>query len=80
MSILAQVQMANYPGLSRGVVAILLYYDGRKSLVWTLRTLAEARQGNLWTVDTTPQVLNFITKYMDELIADGLINKILGII
>ncbi|KAL1130570.1 hypothetical protein AAG570_011816 [Ranatra chinensis] len=76
----AQQQMANYPGVGRGVVAVLLYYDGRKSIVTTLRTLVQARRGNLWTVETTEQVANLITRYTYELMCDGIITKLLSLI
>ena len=32
-------RLCDYPGLTRGLVAVLLYYDGRKTLVDTLRTM-----------------------------------------
>jgi nuclear pore complex protein Nup205 len=77
-SLKAQQQMPNYPGLPRGVVAILLYYDGRKTLVSTLKCLVQARLGHLWTVETSSQVLQCVTNYTDELLSDGILSKILG--
>ena len=32
-----------FPGLSRGVVAVLLYHDGRRSIVSSLRSLVQVR-------------------------------------
>ncbi|RZF40837.1 hypothetical protein LSTR_LSTR003347 [Laodelphax striatellus] len=75
--VIAQYQMPHHPGLTRGLVAILLYYDGRKALVSALRVLVQARQGVLWTVESHPDISKYITDYTDELIADGLISKVL---
>jgi len=60
------------------LVAVLLYYDGRKSIVTALRTLVQARMGILWTLDSSEEVVTYITQYTQELMENGLINKILG--
>lgn len=70
--------MPYYPGLTRGLVAVLLYYDGRKSIATTLRALVQARRGISWTMDSSEEVLTYITEYTQELMEYGLINKILG--
>ena len=36
-------QLPRYPGLTRGLVAVILYYGGRKAVVQTLRTLLQSR-------------------------------------
>lgn len=76
----AQTQMANYPDLPRGVIAVLLYYDGRKALVTTLKALVKARKGNLWTVVTSQKMSDFVTSYTDELMRDGILIKIMDLI
>jgi nuclear pore complex protein Nup205 len=72
----AQIQMSYYPGLPRGLVAILLYYDGRKSLVSSLRYLIQARTGVQWSLNLKPDVERFVTTYTDQLIDGGLFNRI----
>lgn len=72
----AQIQMSYYPGLPRGLVAVLLYYDGRKSLVQSLRYLVQARTGVQWSVNLKPDVEKFITTYTDQLMEGGLFNRI----
>ena len=74
----AQQQLPYYPGLTRGLVAVLLYYDGRRSIATALRTLVQARRGILWTSDSSEEVETYITQYTQELMEYGLINKILG--
>ena len=74
----AQQQLPYYPGLTRGLVAVLLYYDGRRSIATALRTLVQARRGILWTLDSSEEVVTYITQYTQELMEYGLINKILG--
>jgi nuclear pore complex protein Nup205 len=74
----AHQQMQYHPGLTRGLVAILLYYDGRKSITTALRALVQARKGISWTLDSSEEVVTYITQYTQELMEYGLINKILG--
>lgn len=76
----AQQQIPNHPGLPRGLVAILLYYDGRKTLVTTLKQLFQARQGISWCTEASQDVTAFITNYTDALVADGLLNKIIDLL
>lgn len=76
----AQIQMSLFPGLPRGLVAIILYYDGRKSLVAVLRMLIQARRGIAWTLNISEETENFITEYTDQLVENGLFNRILEIL
>lgn len=72
----AQIQMPYYPSLPRGLVAVLLYYDGRKALVTTLLYLVQARTGVQWCVKVNPDVAKFVTDYTDQLMEGGLFNRI----
>lgn len=72
----AQLQMPYYPSLPRGLVAVLLYYDGRKALVMTLLYLVQARNGVQWAVKVNPDIAAYITDYTDQLLEGGLFNKI----
>ncbi|RZC40322.1 nuclear pore complex protein Nup205 [Asbolus verrucosus] len=72
----AQIQISYYPGLPRGLVAILLYYDGRKSLVSSLRYLVQARTGVQWSLNVKPDIEKFVTAYTDQLMEGGLFNRI----
>ncbi|KAJ4431675.1 hypothetical protein ANN_20275, partial [Periplaneta americana] len=76
----AQQQMPYHPGLTRGLVAVLLYYDGRKSIVTALRALVQARRGISWILESSEEVVNYITQYTQELMEYGLINKILELL
>lgn len=78
MLIVAQQQMPYHPGLTRGLVAVLLYYDGRKALVTALRILLQAREGLLWTVEAAPEITHFITAYTENLLNNNLITNVLG--
>ena len=44
----AQRQSSRRPGLARGLLAVLLYYDGKRALVQALRELVMARDGVSW--------------------------------
>nr|XP_022904790.1 nuclear pore complex protein Nup205 [Onthophagus taurus] len=72
----AQIQMSYYPGLPRGLVAVLLYYDGRKAILSVLRMLVQARKGVLWCIKIPGDVEQFITTYTDQLMEGGLFNRI----
>lgn len=76
----AQQQISHHPGLPRGLVAILLYYDGRKTLVTTLKQLFQARQGISWCIDAPQDVTTLITAYTDKLVASGILNKIIDLL
>ena len=73
-------RLCDYPGLTRGLVAILLYYDGRKTLVETLKTLILGRQGCTWTLEATPDVSVLVTKFTQELVNEGLVQNILDLL
>ncbi|CAB0036829.1 unnamed protein product [Trichogramma brassicae] len=73
----AQMQMPNYPGFSRGLTAILLYYDGRKAITSTLRTLVQARSGCTWITDIPLQLMKQITDYTNNMQEDGLLDRVL---
>lgn len=72
----AQIQMSFYPGLPRGLVAVLLYYDARKSLVAALRMLIQARTGVAWCLKVPDKVEKFITQFTDQLMENGLFTRI----
>lgn len=76
----AQQQMPNHPGLTRGLVAILLYYDGRKALVTALKELMQARNGMSWCTDASQEVTQFVTNYTNGLVSEGLLNKIIDLL
>ena len=41
-------RLCDYPWLTRGLVAVLLYYDGRKTMVYTLRTMILGNPSNIY--------------------------------
>ena len=59
-------------------MAVLLYYDGRKAVVHALRTLIQGRAGVSWTLGASENVSDYITKYTQSLLEDGLVDKILS--
>ena len=70
-------QLPNFPSLTRGLVAVLLYYDSKRCLVTSLRSLIQARDGLSWTLGLTSNVSDMISKFTDELLHDGLVEEIL---
>lgn len=76
----AQMQMPQYPGLPRGLVAVLLYYDGRKALVSALKDLMQARAGVSWCTDASTDVTQLVTSYTESLVSEGVLKKIIDAI
>ncbi|XP_066259964.1 nuclear pore complex protein Nup205 [Euwallacea similis] len=76
----AQLQMPSYPGLARGLVAILLYYDGQKALLTSLLYLVQARNGVQWSLNVKPELSRFITDYTDQLMEGGIFKRILELL
>ena len=68
----------DFPGLTRGLVAVLLYYDGRRSLVVALRTLILSLEGRTWTLGLNPDLTNLTNTFVHQLVDENLTNKVLG--
>ena len=66
-------QLSRYPDMSRGTIAVLYYFDGRRSIVNTLQTLIQAKNGRSWTSKVVPEISNFINKYTDELKEENIV-------
>lgn len=77
----AQQQMPHYPGLPRGLVAILLYYDGRKALVSSLKELMQGRYGISWCLtDASHDIIQLITNFTNELVEEGILDKVIDLL
>lgn len=64
-------QQPNFPGLTRGLVAVLLYHDGRRCLISALRTLIQSREGITWTLGLYEEMTQLVTTFTDELLKEG---------
>ncbi|XP_048024823.1 nuclear pore complex protein Nup205 isoform X1 [Megalobrama amblycephala] len=73
-------QQAHFPGLTRGLVAVLLYWDGKRCVANSLRSLIQSRHGKTFTLDLSPELVNLTTRFTDELMAQGLTKQILNLI
>ena len=71
-------QLPQYPGLTRGLVAVILYYDGRKALVQALKILVSGRPGLSWSSEAPEEVTDLVTSVTDGLMEAGLTETILG--
>ncbi|EEC11881.1 nuclear pore complex protein Nup205, putative [Ixodes scapularis] len=76
-----QQQQPLFPELTRGLVAVLLYYDGRRALVNSLRTLVQVTEGRTWTLGLNTDVVATVTKYTDGLKdEDGVFMKVMDLL
>ena len=71
-------QQSYFPGLPRGLVAVLLYYDGRVSMVNSLRSLLQAREGRTWTLGLGDELVSIATRFTDQLLGENLVERILS--
>ncbi|XP_018798172.1 PREDICTED: nuclear pore complex protein Nup205 isoform X2 [Bactrocera latifrons] len=77
----AQREMIKHPGLSRGLVAVLLYYDGKKALVQSLRDLFRATNGISWVTEIPKEISNLITSFTQNLVNQyNILERIVGLL
>ncbi|XP_043979844.1 nuclear pore complex protein Nup205 [Gambusia affinis] len=70
-------QQPHFPGLTRGLVAVLLYWDGKLCVANSLRTLIQSRHGKTFTLDLSEELVALTTRFTDELMSQGLTKRIL---
>ncbi|KAM9311505.1 nuclear pore complex protein Nup205 [Gastrophryne carolinensis] len=73
-------QQPHFPGLTRGLVAVLLYWDGKRCIANSLRALIQSRKGRTFTLDLGPEVVAMTTRFTDDLMDNGMTQKILAIV
>ena len=61
-------QQPRYPGWSRGLVAVLLYHDGRRVFLQCLDALVQARHGRNWQVGVSEELSALATHFTDNLL------------
>uniref|UniRef100_A0A2P2I4J7 Nuclear pore complex protein Nup205-like n=1 Tax=Hirondellea gigas TaxID=1518452 RepID=A0A2P2I4J7_9CRUS len=77
----AEEEKTLYPGMPRGLIAVLFYYDSREQFVNAFKTLIQARQGISWTLLEGNEELSVsITRYLKPMLNLNMIDKILELI
>lgn len=61
-------QQPRFPSLTRGLVAVLLHHDGRKTFLQCLRLLLQGRHGRTWTLGLSDEMTELCTNFTDELL------------
>ncbi len=77
MFISGESQTPFFPGFKRGLVAVILYYDGRASLVNALRALIQSRKGRTWSLGLPDDLVSVVMNFTVLLMNEGLGMKIL---
>ncbi|XP_058983682.1 nuclear pore complex protein Nup205-like isoform X1 [Musca domestica] len=67
----AQHQMVHYPGLPRGLVAVLLYYDGRKAVANSIRDLFQITSGVSWVPESPKKLVQLVSLFSQNLVEDS---------
>lgn len=70
-------QQPNFPGLPRGLCAVLVYYDNRRFIAQTLKTLVQTRPGRFWDSTLDDQFASTVQQFLRQLWNDGLLAKVL---
>ncbi|XP_012877002.1 PREDICTED: nuclear pore complex protein Nup205 [Dipodomys ordii] len=73
-------QQPHFPGLTRGLVAVLLYWDGKRCISNSLKALVQSRRGKTWTLELSPELVSMTTRFTDELMEQGLTYKVLTLL
>ncbi|XP_069561419.1 nuclear pore complex protein Nup205 [Brachyistius frenatus] len=73
-------QQPHFPGLTRGLVGVLLYWDGKLCMANSLRTLIQSRHGKTFTLDLSEELVALTTRFTDELMSQGLTKRILTLV
>ena len=67
--VFAECQLQFYPGMTRGLVAVILYYDSRCAVVKALKALVQQRKGLWWKTSGYPDSFTkFLDSYLNELV------------
>ncbi|MGH0127994.1 UNVERIFIED_CONTAM: hypothetical protein FKN15_028574 [Acipenser sinensis] len=73
-------QQPHFPGLTRGLVAVLLYWDGKRCIANSLRSLIQSRRGKTFTLELSAELVSITTRFTDDLMNQGLTRKILTLV
>lgn len=74
----AESEISYHPEQPRGLVAVELYYTSRFCLIKGVKELACARSGRTWTLPgLEPNLVTTVTNYIQKLIDNGLVKKII---
>uniref|UniRef100_A0A8C4NM45 Nucleoporin 205 n=1 Tax=Eptatretus burgeri TaxID=7764 RepID=A0A8C4NM45_EPTBU len=76
----AQDQQPHTPNYAHGLVAVLLYWDGKAAIASALRSLILARRGRTWTLGLSEELVALVTHFTDELMEEGLTRKVLELV
>lgn len=56
----------------KGLVAVLLYHDGRRCLLSAIRTLLQAREGLTWTLELDVEISDLIRSITKQMLDEGI--------
>ena len=70
-------QEARYPGMTRGPIAVLLYYDAKRSLLHSLKLIVDCVNGRSWSTKLNSESCKFMEKLLLQLKDQGIIYQCL---
>lgn len=70
-------QVPRYPGAARGPVAVMLYYDAKRSLLSSLKCLLQAVSGKSWSINLPRDFNRLLSTFLGELVDDGIVDRVL---
>ncbi|XP_074596167.1 nuclear pore complex protein Nup205 [Brevipalpus obovatus] len=75
--IMGSNQETRYPGMTRGPIAVLLYYDARRVLLSSLKLIVDSVSGRTWSTTFSEGVCKLMNRCVNELREADVINKCL---
>ncbi|CAL8096385.1 unnamed protein product [Calicophoron daubneyi] len=73
----AESQLPSHIHLSRGLLAVILYYDSYQAVLDSLRILIQARDGRTWSPSLSYEVSQFVQRFTVDLWNSGLLSNLL---
>ncbi|KAI1292058.1 Nuclear pore complex protein [Halotydeus destructor] len=70
-------QMPRYPGAARGPVAVMLYYDSKRTVLQIMKLLLQGLGGRTWSANFPKEVQKLVSSFVLALQAEGIVGKAL---
>ena len=80
--ITGQDQVFRFPGMARGPVAVMLYYDAKRNFLQSLKTLLRSSTGRAWNPenqnDSNQDVFRVVSSFLTDLAKEGIVENALN--
>ncbi|VDP78338.1 unnamed protein product [Echinostoma caproni] len=74
----AESQLPSYRNISRGFLAVLLYFESHFAIVDALRLIIQSREGRSWSTSLSGEAVQIIQKFTCDLWECGLLQNVIS--